>query len=190
MIGKRNFLQPIFLILFLITTTSSISSTIACMVALRSLVKGPFPEFYFLASVIVSFLVSLAGSSVIWSSLSSLVIKPLLGSFSGSLLWSSVIGSSLGSSVIRSSLMSWVLGLSPGSWVLVFCYAILSERIISGSSERRSSLMFWVLGTTVVSSFLSFRYAVCYQLHQQLARFCIDFLFRYFLSNGFFLFFP
>ena len=137
MIGKRNFLQPIFLILFLITTTSSISSTIACMVALRSLVKGLFPEFYFLSSVIVSFLGSLAGSSVIWSSLSSLVIKPLLGSSSGSPLWSSVIGSSLGSSVIRSSLMSWVLGLSPGSSVLVSCYAILSERIISGTFREK-----------------------------------------------------
>ena len=144
MIGKRNFLQPIFLMLFLITTTSSISSTITCMVAFRSLVKGPFPEFYFLSSVIVSFLGFLAGSSVIWSSLSSLVIKPLLGSFSGSPLCSSVIGSSLGSSVIRSSLMSWVLGLSPGFSVLVFCYAILSERIISG--VFREKVLLNVLG--------------------------------------------
>ena len=59
-----------------------------------------------------------------------------------------------------------------------------------GSSERRSSLMPWVLGSSVGSSVLHFCYAVCYQLHQQLARFCIDFLFKYFLSNRFFLFFP
>ena len=40
MTAKRNFLQPTLLILFLITTTSSISSTIAYMVVLKSLVKN------------------------------------------------------------------------------------------------------------------------------------------------------
>ena len=125
-----------------------------------------------MSSVIVSFLGSLAGSSVIWSSLSSLVIKSLLGSFSGSLLWSSVIVSSLGSSVMRSSLMSLVLGSSLGSSLLVFCYAILSERIIFG--VFREKVLLNALGPWVVFSVLSPLFLLCYLLSVAPTTFCLN----------------
>ena len=78
----------------------------------------------------------------------------------------------LGSSVIRSSLMSLVLGSSLGSSLLVFCYAILSERIIFG--VFREKVLLNALGPWVVFSVLSPLFLLCYLLSVAPTTFCLN----------------
>ena len=113
--SKTRLSQTGFPIYFLIFTTSSITSPIACMmVPMSESVFFRFCSDRNLFRVLV-IRYSLASSLVFWVIMST--------------LWSSVIGSSFGSSVIKSSSLSSVLWSSSGSSVIgtSVCFSVIGS---------------------------------------------------------------